>query len=109
MNKFYLSYKEYMIKRYKVPLYSIPVDLELGCPNRSTNGSGGCSFCPANGARAIQSLNANSVQGQIKDGVEFAKMRYNAKKFMLYLQAYTATFTSLKKQKEIYKKFLLKH
>ena len=106
MNKFYLSYKEYMIKRYKVPLYSIPVDLELGCPNRSTNGSGGCSFCPANGARAIQSLNANSVQGQIKAGVEFAKKRYNAKKFMLYLQAYTATFTSLKKQKEIYSKLL---
>ncbi|WP_458700838.1 TIGR01212 family radical SAM protein [Sulfurospirillum sp. 1307] len=106
MSKFYLSYKDYMIKKYKKPLYSIPVDLDLGCPNRKSDGSGGCSFCPENGARAIQSLNAKSVEEQIKVGIAFAKKRYNATNFMLYLQAYTSTFTSLKRQKETYSNLL---
>lgn len=102
----YLTYKEYMKKKYGEALYSVTVDLDLGCPNRDKQGFGGCSFCPTNGARSAQSLDALSVEEQIKVGIAFAKKRYNAKKFMLYIQAYTGTFTSLKKQKETYAKLL---
>jgi len=102
----YLTYKEYMKQKYGAALHSITVDLDLGCPNRDENGEGGCSFCPSNGARSAQSLDAKSMEDQIKVGIQFAKKRYNAKRFMLYIQAYTGTFTSLKKQKEIYSKLL---
>jgi len=102
----YLTYKEYLKKEYGEALYSITVDLDLGCPNRDKNGNGGCSFCPSNGARSTQSLDTLNVEEQIKVGIKFAKKRYNAKKFMLYIQAYTGTFTSLKKQKETYSKLL---
>ena len=95
-----------MIDIYDEALYSITVDLDLGCPNRDEEGNGGCTFCPSNGARSAQSLDANSVEEQIEVGIKFAKKRYNAKKFMLYIQAYTGTFTSLKKQKETYSKLL---
>ena len=95
-----------MKQKYGGALHSITVDLDLGCPNRDENGEGGCSFCPSNGARSAQSLDAKSMEEQIKVGVQFAKKRYNAKRFMLYIQAYTGTFTSLKKQKEIYSKLL---
>jgi len=95
-----------MKKKYGQALYSVTVDLDLGCPNRDINGNGGCSFCPENGARSAQSLDASSIEEQIKVGVEFSKKRYNAKKFMLYIQAYTGTFTSLKKQKKTYSKLL---
>jgi len=80
-------------------LYSITVDLDLGCPSR-------CSFCPTHGSRSAQTMDASSVEEQIKVGVEFAKKRYNAKAFMLYLQAYTNTFSSLKQQKKVYSKLL---
>ncbi len=95
-----------MLKRFKKVLYSIPVDLDFGCPNRNENGEGGCSFCPSHGARAVQIGSAKSVEEQIKKAVEFAKKRYKASNFMLYLQAYTATFSSLKKQKETYSHLL---
>ncbi len=103
---FYYSYHNYMIKEYGEALYSITVDLDLGCPNRDEKGNGGCSFCPSHGARSAQSMDAKSVEEQIKVGISFAKRRYKAKRFMLYIQAYTGTFSSLKKQKETYSKLL---
>lgn len=95
-----------MKKEYGEALYSVTVDLDLGCPNRDEEGNGGCSFCPSNGARSAQSIDASSVEEQIKVGIQFSKKRYNAKRFMLYIQAYTGTFTSLKKQKETYSRLL---
>lgn len=102
----YYTYRAYMINRYSKPLFSIPIDLNLGCPNRNSDGSGGCTFCPSNGARAAQSLDASSVEDQIKKGIEFSKNRYKAQKFMLYIQAYTGTFTSVINQKKIYSHLL---
>ena len=97
-----------MIQVYGEPLFSIPVDLDFGCPNRQSDGSGGCTFCPQNGARAAQIAEAKSVEEQIEKGIAFAKKRYGAKHFALYIQAYTGTFASVLEQKEAYGN-LLKH
>lgn len=102
----YLSHKAYMQSRYGEALFSIPVNLEFGCPNRTKEGNGGCSFCPEHGARAAQIADAKSVEEQIQKGIDFAKRRYKAKRFALYIQAYTGTFASLVKQKEAYSKLL---
>jgi len=91
---------------YGEALFSIPVNLEFGCPNRERDGSGGCSFCPEHGARAAQIADAHSVEEQITKALGFAKRRYNAKAFALYIQAYTGTFATLLKQKEAYEKLL---
>lgn len=69
----YLSYKEYMLQTYGHVLYSVPVDLDFGCPNRSFEGEGGCTFCPANGARAVQTGDTLDIKEQIEKGVAFAK------------------------------------
>ncbi len=104
----YYSFKNYMSKKYGTTLHSIPIDLEFGCPNRDDKGKGGCTFCPENGARAAQTLSAQNIQEQITYGITFAKQRYKAQKFMLYIQAYTGTFTSVINQKKIYSKLLSK-
>ncbi|MBV5279121.1 MAG: radical SAM protein, partial [Campylobacteraceae bacterium] len=57
----YLTHKNYTIQKYGESLFSIPVDLDFGCPNRSADGSGGCTFCPEHGARAAQGMDANNV------------------------------------------------
>lgn len=98
-----------MIQKYGEPLFSIPVDLDFGCPNRREDGNGGCTFCPEHGARAAQGMDANSVEEQIKVGIAFAKRRYGAKRFALYIQAYTGTFASVITQKEQYEKLLKLH
>ena len=102
----YYTYKSYIKQHYGHALYSIPIDLDLGCPNRTPDGSGGCTFCPQNGARAAQTLDANSIEEQMKSGIQFAQKRYKAQHFMLYIQAYTGTFTSVINQKKTYSKLL---
>jgi radical SAM protein (TIGR01212 family) len=95
-----------MQERYGEALFSIPVNLDFGCPNRDSEGKGGCTFCPEHGARAAQIADAKSVQEQIEKGIAFAKKRYKAQKFALYIQAYTGTFASLKAQKKAYETLL---
>jgi len=95
-----------MQRVYGEALFSIPVNLEFGCPNRERDGSGGCSFCPEHGARAAQIADAQSVEEQIQKALSFAKRRYKAQAFALYIQAYTATFASLVTQKKAYEKLL---
>lgn len=102
----YYSFKQYMKDMYNESLYSIPIDLDFGCPNRDINKNGGCTFCPEDGARAAQTLDAQNIEEQIKKAIDFASYRYKAKYFMLYIQAYTGTFSSVIKQKEIYSKLL---
>lgn len=69
----YFTFKSYMKKNYNTTLHTIPVDLDLGCPNRDENNNGGCSFCPQDGARAAQILDAKDVETQIKNAIEFSK------------------------------------
>ncbi|WP_294876477.1 MULTISPECIES: TIGR01212 family radical SAM protein [unclassified Sulfurospirillum] len=95
-----------MLAQYGEALFSIPVNLEFGCPNREKDGSGGCSFCPEHGARAAQIADAKSVEEQIEKALSFAKRRYKASSFALYIQAYTGTFASLVRQKEAYENLL---
>lgn len=102
----YYAYRDYLTQRYGEPLFRVPIDLELGCPNRRPDGSGGCTFCPENGARAVQTLDVTGTQAQLEAGVSFAKRRYKARRFMLYIQAYTGTFTSVIQQKKKYSELL---
>ena len=92
MNLPFTSYKNFMIKNHGYPLYRIPIDFNLGCPNRELDGSGGCTFCNIRGSAAVQTIGAKSVKEQMEIAIKFAKKRYNAKKFMAYVQAYSATF-----------------
>ena len=84
------------------PLYRIPIDLSLGCPNRGVDGSGGCTFCPADGARAVQLSDASGIHDQITRGIAFAKRRYKTTRFVAYIQAYTGTLQEVGRQRETY-------
>jgi len=84
-----------MRKHYGDALYRVPVDLGYGCPNRDADGSGGCSFCAEDGGRAQQISGLTELSAQVAAGVDFARRRYGAKNFMLYIQAYTGTFADI--------------
>jgi len=92
MHSPYLQYKEYMKERYDEPLFRVPIDFNLGCPNREADGSGGCTFCNVRGSAAVQTLGAETVEEQMREAVRFARDRYGAKKYMAYIQAFSATF-----------------
>ena len=100
----YLQYKTYMQERYGEPLFRVPIDFNSGCPNRATDGSGGCTFCNARGSAAVQTLGAETVEEQLRQAIRFARDRYRAKKYMAYIQAFSATFEP--KQQKKYRELL---
>jgi len=95
-----------MIDRYGVQLQRIPIDLAFGCPNRTDTGDGGCSFCALDGGRAIQTRRANHWHEQIETAIIFASERYDAENYMGYCQAYSGSFASHEKQRDIFRKIL---
>lgn len=47
-NKRYQTYSWYLKKRFGKKVYKVPLNIDLGCPNRDgTKGTGGCKFCSA--------------------------------------------------------------
>ena len=92
MNKPYRQYKDYMKERYGESLFRVPIDFNLGCPNREADGSGGCTFCNVRGSAAVQTMGAGTVEEQMREAIRFARDRYGAKKYMAYIQAFSATF-----------------
>ena len=89
------EYRDYLQKRYGEILYRVPIDTGGNCPHRNFDGTGGCTFCPEDGARAVQLGQAEDIREQIYKGVRFAQRRYKASAFMAYLQTYTSTFSSV--------------
>ena len=102
----FTSYRKFMIDTYGAPLHRVPIDLGLGCPHRAADGSGGCTFCPADGSRAGFTKGAKTVEEQMLAGIEFARTRYHATRFMLYIQAFTGTLAPASRQRELYLKLL---
>lgn len=95
------EYRDYLAERYGEVLHRVPVDTGLSCPHRRGNKFGGCTFCPSDGARAVQLGKARSIPEQIQAGVRFASRRYKATAFMAYLQTFTNTFTSVKQLSQL--------
>ncbi|NQU39155.1 MAG: TIGR01212 family radical SAM protein [Lentisphaerae bacterium] len=102
----YYSYKQYLIDTYGHRVYRVPVDLGLGCPNREDDGSGGCTFCPGDGARGVQITGMVDIAAQVKAGVDFARERYGVEFFMAYIQAFTGTHAGLAEQEAQYQRVL---
>lgn len=91
----FFQYKQFMLQRYGTPLFRIPVDTGYRCPHRRQDGSGGCDFCAGDGARAIQTRGRDDIIAQVRQAVRFAKERYRARRFLLYLQAFTPSQMSV--------------
>ncbi len=100
-------FKDYFIEKYGKPLYKVPIDLALSCPNREQNNGEGCIYCAENGARARHLSRNLNLQEQVDSGIEFITRRYNATSpYILYFQAYTSTNADLATLKNYYETIL---
>ncbi|MCC5848978.1 MAG: TIGR01212 family radical SAM protein [Verrucomicrobia bacterium] len=90
----WLTQKAWAVARYGHPVFRVPVDPGWGCPNRDAAGRGGCTFCAEDGGRARQLGGEQALVEQVRRGAAFARERYGAEHLQLYVQAYTATYTS---------------
>ncbi len=101
----FYQYKDFLRQRYGQVLHRVPLDLGLGCPHRQ-GAEGGCTFCAESGGRARQTIGLENLRQQIQAGAEFARRRYRAENFMLYLQAHTSTFIEAEKLEPLLRRLL---
>ena len=93
-NKRYHTYDYYLRKRFGEKCAKIPLDAGFTCPNIDGKcGRGGCIYClGGSGAKLASSL--LTVKEQYAQGIEKLSSKWDTKKYIPYLQAYTNTYTS---------------
>lgn len=111
--KFFSNYIE---KKYGKKLYRLPIDLNLGCPNRKDRFGDGCIFCSEDGSKArhLQNLFAHEqldereyLLKQVAEGKNYIFERYGSQgPYVAYFQSFTSTFAPLDKLKELYETIL---
>lgn len=100
----YNAYVDYLRGRYGSRLQKVVIDAGFTCPNRDGKlGYGGCTFCDNAAFHPAYSSPDKDILLQIDEGLEFHKGRYrNANSYLAYFQAYSNTYGSLEKMKEVY-------
>lgn len=96
----YRSLSAYWRERYRERVQKVSLDAGFTCPNRDgTKAVGGCIYCNN------ESFNFSApvpVKEQLAAGIEQAKKRYGARKFIAYFQAYSNTYGSPENLQELY-------
>lgn len=93
-NKRYYTYEYYLRHTFGEKCAKITLDCGFSCPNiDGTIGYGGCIYC-GSGSRSVNCKEVKAPYEQYKLGVEMAQRKWNVKKFIPYMQAYTNTHTS---------------
>ncbi len=100
MSETYYKFSTYFKnKGFKERVQKITVDAGFSCPNRDGKLSeDGCIYCNNEGFSPNTRKNFGSIEEQIAKGIK----RANAKKFIVYFQAYTNTYAPLDELKKIY-------
>ncbi|MBF0467743.1 MAG: TIGR01212 family radical SAM protein [Desulfamplus sp.] len=99
----YLDYNSYLKTLYGERVQKIVLDSGLDCPNRDGSISrGGCIYCNSKGSGSGLWNKGLSITQQIEIGRNAMARRYKAKKFMVYFQSYTNTYTTCANMKKMY-------
>lgn len=107
-NKRYYSYDYYLKNKYNSKVAKIGLDAGFTCPNRDGKISkGGCIFC-SDGARNNEIKNIQDLETQYQLLKNIMENKWKNLKFIAYFQAFTNTYASVNKLKEIYEPFINK-
>ena len=107
-NKRYYSYDYYLKNRYNSKVAKIGLDAGFTCPNRDGKVSyGGCIFC-SDGARSNELKDIVDLEEQYQVLKKIMLNKWKDLKFIAYFQAFTNTYASVEKLKEIYEPFIAK-
>lgn len=98
------AYSNYFRKIYGARVQKVSIDAGFTCPNRDgTRGTGGCSYCLNDAFNPSYCIPEKSITRQIEEGIEFHKWRYSgATSYLAYFQAFSNTYASLDKLREMY-------
>ncbi|MEJ2744334.1 MAG: TIGR01212 family radical SAM protein [bacterium] len=103
MESRYRRYSTYLRQKFGCRVYRIPIDAGFTCPTRDgTISRGGCAYCDPKGSASTVSDKKLGVREQMLKGMEAARKRYKAEKFIAYFQAFTNTYAPIDRLKQLY-------
>ncbi len=92
----YHTIAEHYKRIFGEKVYKLPVTVVDDCPNRmGLKGMKTCSFCDVWGSAARSESFEMTLPSQIEKYKIEVGEKYNSKKFLIYFQAYTNTFTKV--------------
>ena len=97
-NKPYNFFGDYLRKKYQRSIYKLPINAGLSCPNIEKNK--GCIFCSEDGSSAYNIRGIEDIRKQISHVKE--KLKRKSAGYISYFQAFTNTYASVDKLKQIY-------
>jgi len=105
--KRYLTFNQHLRKRFRDKVFKVSLDAGFTCPNRDgTLGWSGCVYCSERGSGDFAGDQKLSLHDQFIQVTERMKRKWPSAKYIAYFQAYTNTYASLKRLREVYEEAL---
>ena len=95
-------------REFGTRLQKVAIDAGFTCPNRDgSKSTGGCTVCGNDAFNPSYCSPTKSLTQQMNEGIEFHAKRYRkAKKYLAYFQAFSNTYGSIDRLKELYSEVL---
>lgn len=101
--KRYHTLNEHLRDRFGEKVFKVSLDAGFTCPNRDgTLGRSGCVYCSERGSGDFAGDQKLSVHDQFIQVAERMKKKWPSAKYIAYFQAYTNTYASVERLREVY-------
>lgn len=92
-NKRYLTYSYYLRRRFGEKVFKVPLNIDLGCPNRDgTKGTGGCIFCSAKLSGEFAGDPCEDIERQFDEVRRRLHKKWEKALYIPYFQAGSNTY-----------------
>lgn len=102
-NKRYHTYNYYLKHRFGQKVFKVPLNVDLGCPNRDgTKGVGGCIFCSAKMSGDFAGNPCDDIKTQFDQIKEKMHHKWQEGLYIPYFQAGSNTYSNVETLREMY-------
>lgn len=102
-NKRYHTYSYYLKKRFGQKVMKIPLNVDLGCPNRDgTKGTGGCKFCSAHLGGEFAGDPCDDILTQFENVRKMMNNKWSEGLYIPYFQAGSNTYAPVETLRKMY-------
>lgn len=107
MSSLYNDFGTWIRQRFPFRVQKISIDAGFSCPNRDGKiSSGGCTYCDNRTFNPAYCDRRKTITGQLEEGKAFFSRKYPDMKYLAYFQAYTNTYASVERLRQMYEEAL---
>ena len=104
---YYYDYGTWIRSRFPFRVQKISVDAGFTCPNRDGRlSTGGCIYCDNRTFNPSYCQRQDSITRQLETGKQFFARKYPEMKYLAYFQAYTNTYATIDRLRQLYEEAL---